>query len=74
MAQGLKVKVLANKGHPPEISIKGKCMRTTTHASEVLTHPQFLNVTELAAMLKVKARTIYEMVGEPYPIPQAARL
>ena len=39
-------------------------MSTNTHASALLTYPKFLNVTELAAMLKVKPRTIYEMVAQ----------
>lgn len=34
-------------------------------AQEVqLTHPRFLDVKELAAMLRLKTRTIYDMVSE----------
>jgi excisionase family DNA binding protein len=52
-------------------------MRTNIHASAVLTHPQFLNVTELAEMLKVKPRTIYEMVAQnriPYRKPPGSNI
>jgi excisionase family DNA binding protein len=52
-------------------------MSTNTHPSALLTHPQFLNVTELAAMLKVKPRTIYEMVAQnriPYRKPPGSNI
>ena len=52
-------------------------MRTNTQASALLTHPQFLNVTELAEMLKVKPRTIYEMVAQdriPYRKPPGSNI
>ena len=51
-------------------------MRTNTQASALLTHPQ-LNVTELAEMLKVKPRTIYEMVAQdriPYRKPPGSNI
>ncbi len=47
-------------------------MSTTMRASDMPSRPQFLKVPELAAMLKVKPRTIYEMVAQgriPYRKP-----
>ena len=52
-------------------------MSTNSHSSALLTHPQFLNVTDLAAMLKVKPRTIYEMVAQnriPYRKPPGSNI
>lgn len=39
-------------------------MSTSAHASVMPSRPQFLKVPELAALLKVKPRTIYEMVAQ----------
>lgn len=40
-------------------------------------HPQFLKVAELAALLKLKPRTIYDMVAKgriPYRKPQGSNI
>ena len=52
-------------------------MSTITHVSALQTHPQFLNVIELAEMLKLKPRTIYEMVAQnriPYRKPPGSNI
>ena len=52
-------------------------MSTNTHASASLTRPQFLKVSELAAMLKLKPKTIYEMVAKnriPYRKPAGSNI
>jgi excisionase family DNA binding protein len=50
-------------------------MSTSMHSSALPGRPLFLRVPELAAMLKVKPRTIYEMVAQGrIPYSQAARL
>ena len=54
-----------------------RLMSTKPHSSMLLNHPQLLNVTELAAMLKVKPRTIYEMVAQnriPYRKPPGSNI
>ena len=52
-------------------------MSTGVHASALPSGPQFLKVPELAAMLKVKPRTIYEMVAQgriPYRKPPGTNI
>ncbi len=52
-------------------------MSTSVHASALLSRPQFLKVPELAALLKVKPRTIYEMVAQgriPYRKPPGTNI
>jgi excisionase family DNA binding protein len=52
-------------------------MSTTMHASVLPSRPQFLKVPELAAMLKVKPKTIYEMVAQgriPYRKPPGSNI
>ncbi len=52
-------------------------MSTSVHASALPRHPQFLKVHELAALLKVKPRTIYEMVAQgriPYRKPPGTNI
>jgi Mn-dependent DtxR family transcriptional regulator len=39
-------------------------MSLSLHTSPLSRRPQFLKVAELAAMLNVKPRTIYEMVAQ----------
>jgi excisionase family DNA binding protein len=40
-------------------------MNTTPHLPVMSSRPHLLNVPELATLLKVKPRTIYEMVAQP---------
>jgi len=50
---------------------------SNTRAPGPLSGPQFLNVPELAALLKVKQRTIYEMVAQnriPYRKPPGSNI
>lgn len=42
----------------------GHIMSTSEHAAVLPSGPQFLKVSELAALLKVKPKTIYEMVAQ----------
>ena len=52
-------------------------MSTSAHASALPSRPQFLRVPELAAMLKVKPKTIYEMVAQgriPYRKPPGSNI
>ena len=52
-------------------------MSTKPHSSMLLNPPQLLNVTEVATMLKVKPRTIYEMVAQnriPYRKPPGSNI
>ena len=52
-------------------------MSTSVHAAALPSRPQFLNVPELAALLKVKPRTIYEMVAQgriPYRKPPGSNI
>lgn len=52
-------------------------MSTSMHASALPSRPQFLKVPELAAMLKVKPKTIYEMVARgriPYRKPPGSNI
>ena len=52
-------------------------MSTSMHASALPNRPQFLKVPELAAMLKVKPKTIYEMVAQgriPYRKPAGSNI
>ncbi len=52
-------------------------MSTKPHSSMLLNRPQLLNVAELATMLKVKPRTIYEMVAQrriPYRKPPGSNI
>lgn len=52
-------------------------MNTSVHASALPGRPQFLKVLELAAMLKVKPKTIYEMVAQgriPYRKPPGSNI
>jgi excisionase family DNA binding protein len=52
-------------------------MSTTMHTPDMPSHPQFLKVPELAAMLKLKPRTIYEMVAHgriPYRKPPGTNI
>ena len=52
-------------------------MRASLQASALLSGPQFLRVPELAAMLKVKPKTIYEMVAKgriPYRKPAGSNI
>ena len=52
-------------------------MSTSMQASVLASRPQFLKVPELAAMLKVKPRTIYEMVAQgriPYRKPPGTNI
>jgi excisionase family DNA binding protein len=52
-------------------------MSTSVHASALPIRPQFLKVPELAALLKVKSRTIYEMVAQgriPYRKPPGTNI
>ncbi len=47
------------------------------HASHVTNSPQLLKVSDLAAFLKVKPRTIYEMVAKkriPYRKPPGSNI
>jgi excisionase family DNA binding protein len=52
----------------PEIRIKAEstAMQTESEMKEKSTanHPKFLTVDEVAAMLRIKARTVYEMVSQ----------
>jgi excisionase family DNA binding protein len=46
-------------------------------AASLQRHPQFLRVAELAALLKLKPRTIYEMVAQgriPYRKPAGSNI
>ncbi len=52
-------------------------MSTNVHAAVLPSRPQFLKVPELAALLKVKPRTIYEMVAQgriPYRKPPGTNI
>ena len=52
-------------------------MRTNFTTLESYTRPALLNVSELAAFLKVKPRTIYEMVAQnriPYRKPPGSNI
>lgn len=52
-------------------------MSTSMHSASFPSRPQFLKVPELAAMLKVKPRTIYEMVAQgriPYRKPPGTNI
>ena len=52
-------------------------MNLSLHTSPLSKCPQFLKVAELAAMLKVKPRTIYEMVAQnriPYRKPPGSNI
>jgi excisionase family DNA binding protein len=52
-------------------------MNTSVHDSTLSSSPQLLKVPELAALLKVKPRTIYEMVAEnriPYRKPPGSNI
>ena len=52
-------------------------MSTSVQTSALPSRPQFLKVPELAAMLKVKPRTIYEMVAQgriPYRKPPGTNI
>ena len=52
-------------------------MSTNMRATAMRSSPQFLNVPELAALLKVKPRTIYEMVAQnriPYRKPLGSNI
>jgi excisionase family DNA binding protein len=52
-------------------------MNTTLTASEFHGRPALMNVSELAAFLKVKPRTIYEMVAQnriPYRKPPGSNI
>ena len=52
-------------------------MSTSARPSVMPSRPQFLKVPELAAMLKVKPRTIYEMVAQgriPYRKPPGTNI
>ncbi len=52
-------------------------MSISVHASALPGRPQFLKVPELAALLKVKPRTIYEMVAQgriPYRKPPGTNI
>jgi excisionase family DNA binding protein len=52
-------------------------MSASVHASGFSSRPQFLKVPELAAMLKVKPKTIYEMVAQgriPYRKPPGSNI
>jgi excisionase family DNA binding protein len=46
-------------------------------SSNALSPPRFLNVTEVASLLKLKPRTIYEMVAQnriPYRKPPGSNI
>ena len=52
-------------------------MSTNVSAASSESGPQLLKVPELAALLKVKPRTIYEMVAQgriPYPKPPGSNI
>jgi excisionase family DNA binding protein len=52
-------------------------MSTSTNSAALPGRPQFLKVPELAAMLKVKPKTIYEMVAQgriPYRKPPGSNI
>lgn len=52
-------------------------MSTSAHSSAFSNRPQFLRVGELAALLKLKPRTIYEMVAQnriPYRKPPGSNI
>jgi excisionase family DNA binding protein len=52
-------------------------MSTSMHSTALSERPQFLKVPELAAMLKVKPKTIYEMVAQgriPYRKPPGSNI
>jgi excisionase family DNA binding protein len=52
-------------------------MNTSVHDSALSSSPQLLKVPELAALLKVKPRTIYEMVAQnriPYRKPPGSNI
>ena len=52
-------------------------MSISVHASASARRPQFLRVAELAALLKLKPRTIYEMVAQgriPYRKPPGSNI
>ena len=52
-------------------------MSTSVHASALPSRPQFLKVPELAAMLRVNPKTIYEMVAQgriPYRRPPGSNI
>jgi excisionase family DNA binding protein len=52
-------------------------MSTSLHSAALPRRPQFLKVPELAAMLKVKPKTIYEMVAQgriPYRKPPGSNI
>ena len=52
-------------------------MSTSLHAAALPSRPQFLKVPELAALLKIKPRTIYEMVAQgriPYRKPPGTNI
>ena len=52
-------------------------MSASVHASASPSRPQFLRVSEVAAMLKLKPKTIYEMVAKnriPYRKPPGSNI
>ena len=52
-------------------------MSTSVHSSALPNRPQLLKVPEIAALLKVKPRTIYEMVAQgriPYRKPPGSNI
>jgi excisionase family DNA binding protein len=52
-------------------------MSTSVHTSSLSKPPQLLKVPEIAALLKVKPRTIYEMVAQgriPYRKPPGSNI
>ena len=52
-------------------------MSTSVNASVLSARPQFLKVPELAALLKIKPRTIYEMIAQgriPYRKPPGTNI
>ncbi len=52
-------------------------MNTSLQISKLTNRPQLLRVSEIAALLKVKPRTIYEMVAQgriPYRKPPGSNI
>jgi excisionase family DNA binding protein len=50
------------------------CRESEKHGRSTANHPKFLTVDEVAAMLRIKARTVYEMVSQKrIPFRKAGR-
>jgi excisionase family DNA binding protein len=76
--RGVSFALQLSRSANSEIRIKaeGTAMKTESKKQEgsPANHPQFLTVDEVAAMLRIKVRTVYEMVSQKrIPFRKAGR-